>query len=199
MKNPGTLDKATAEIDAAFNDGRLTSPVQYNQASKLPYLMALIKESFRLFSPFAAPLQRYSPPQGIVLAGTHIPGGWRVGLNPAVVMHNKEVFGEDAGLFRPERWLEADPEQRKLMDKCMMHFGAGSRSCTGKHVGVFNLQDLSCANKKQVALTETYKIVPMILHRYDVKMAHDKPWTTQNAAFCFQTGVECNLRRRLPS
>lgn len=135
MKNSATLEKARAEVAAAFADGRLTSPVQYNQAIKLPYLMAVVKESFRLFSPSAAPLQRYSPPQGIVLAGTHIPGGWRVGLNPAVVMH-KEVFGEDAGSFQPERWLEIDHEQAKLMDKCLMHFGAGSRSCTGKHVSI---------------------------------------------------------------
>jgi cytochrome P450 len=133
MKNPETLAKARAEVDAAFSKGTLTSPVQQNQAIKLPYLVAVVKESFRIYSPFAIPSQRYTPAQGIVLCGTHIPGGWRVGLNPAVVHHNKAVFGEDVESFRPERWLEKI-EHTKLMDKCMMQFGAGSRRCTGQNV-----------------------------------------------------------------
>lgn len=134
LKNPEKLVKARTEVDVAFNEGRLTHPVQQGQSVKLPYLAAVIKESFRLFGPFAAPLQRYPPPQGIVIAGTHIPAGMRVGLNPAVVQHHKEVFGEDASSFRPERWLEGTTDQIKLMEKSMMHFGAGTRQCTGKHV-----------------------------------------------------------------
>jgi cytochrome P450 len=134
MKNPDKVARARAEIDAAFADGTLTSPIQHNQSIKLVYLGAVIKESFRLFSPFAAPLQRYSSVGGVVLAGTHIPGGTRVGLNPAVVHHHKEVFGNDSGSFRPERWLDSNAEQVKLMDRCMMAFGAGTRRCTGKNV-----------------------------------------------------------------
>ena len=139
MKNPAKLEKVRAEIDTAFTHGTLTSPVQYNQSVKLPYLGAVIEESFRLYGPFAAPLQRYSPLGGIVLAGTHIPAGMRVGLNPAVVQLHKKVFGEDAGSFRPERWLESNVNQGKLMERCMMSFGAGTRRCTGKHVSYFSL------------------------------------------------------------
>ncbi|KAJ4363553.1 hypothetical protein N0V83_009849 [Neocucurbitaria cava] len=181
MKNPETLDKARTEVDAAFADGILTTPILHSQAIKLPYLGAVIKESFRLYAPFAAPSQRYSPrPQGLDLAGTHIPGGWRVGLNPAVVQHHREVFGEDAGTFRPERWLNRSAEQTKLMQKCMMHFGAGTRTCTGQHI----------------AMTEINKIVPEILRRYEFKLAHDGEWKTQNAAFNIQTGVTCYFKKR---
>jgi cytochrome P450 len=134
MKNPKTLEKARAEVDAAFADGTLTSPVQLNQSMKLPYVNAVIRESFRLFSPFAVTQQRYSPTQGIVLAGTHIPGGWRIGCNPAVSHHHKKVFGEDTSSFRPERWIDSSAEQIKLMTRCMQHFGAGTRRCTGQHV-----------------------------------------------------------------
>jgi cytochrome P450 len=136
IKNPDKLAKVRAEIDVAFADGRLTSPVQYNQSIKLPYLDAVIKESFRLYSPFAVPFQRYSPRGGLVLAGTHIAAGMRVGLNPAVAQHHPDVFGEDAKSFRPERWLESDTEQVKLMERSMMAFGAGTRRCTGKNVSL---------------------------------------------------------------
>jgi cytochrome P450 len=145
MKNPSKLDKVRAEIDAAFADGRLTSPVQYNQSIKLPYLNAVMQESFRLYAPFAAPLQRYAPPEGIVIAGTHIAAGMRVGLNPAVVQHHKDVFGEDAASYRPERWLEGSTEQIKLMEKSMIAFGAGTRRCTGKQVSRVRIH--SCVRK----------------------------------------------------
>jgi cytochrome P450 len=134
MKNPDKLTKARAEIDTAFADGTLTSPIQYNQAVKLPYLDAVIKESFRLYSPFAAPFQRYSPTGGIFLGDVHIAVGMRVGLNPAVVQHHPEVFGDDAKSFRPERWLDSNTEQVKLMERSMMAFGAGTRRCTGRNV-----------------------------------------------------------------
>jgi cytochrome P450 len=144
MKNPDTLAKVKTEIDIAFADGTLSCPIQYNQSIRLPYLGAVIKESFRFFSPFSAPLQRYSPAEGLVLSGTHIPAGTRVGLNPAVVQHHKEVFGEDAGSFRPERWLEGNADDVKLMERCMMAFGAGTRKCTGKHVSRRSLSALVC-------------------------------------------------------
>jgi cytochrome P450 len=134
MKNPDKLARARAEIDATFADGTLTSPVQYHQSIRLAYLGAVIKESFRLHSPFAAPFQRYSPACGVVIAGTHIPSGMRVGLNPAVVQYHKEIFGDDAGSFRPERWLDDDAGRVKLMERCMINFGVGTRQCTGKNV-----------------------------------------------------------------
>ncbi|KAF2852622.1 cytochrome P450 [Plenodomus tracheiphilus IPT5] len=180
MRNPEVLAKTRNEVDAAYKEGVLTSPAQHNQVIKLTYLSAVIRESFRLFSPFSASISRYSPAQGITLAGTYIPGGWRVGCNPAVVHYFKEVFGEDAASFRPERWLESNEEQVKLMQKCMMHFGAGTRRCTGQNI----------------AMAEILKIVPEVLHRFDFEMTHNREWKTQNAGFNMQTGMTCRFVRR---
>lgn len=44
------------------------------------------------------------------LAGQFIPRGYRVGLNPAVVHDVKEIYGDDAESFRPERWLVSDEQ-----------------------------------------------------------------------------------------
>ena len=42
-----------------------------------------------------------------------------------------------------------------------------------------------------------YKVVPEILRRYRVEMAHDQPWTTRNATFIMQSNVLCKLERRV--
>jgi hypothetical protein len=45
-------------------------------------------------------------------------------------------------------------------------------------------------------MTEIYKIVPEIIHRFTFELTHDGPWTTFNAAFNIQSGVTCHFRRR---
>lgn len=54
-------------------------------------------------------------------------------MNPAVVGFNENVFGTDAWEFRPERWLESDARNH-VMDKAMINFGAGTRTCVGRNV-----------------------------------------------------------------
>lgn len=45
-------------------------------------------------------------------------GAWPVvGINPWVVARDAEVYGEDAEDFRPDRWLTADEQQLKAMER----------------------------------------------------------------------------------
>jgi hypothetical protein len=59
------------------------------------------------------------------LVGHFIPGEYRVGVNLVVVHYDKLVFGEDANKFNPSRGL--DPKDAVMVDKYMIHFGAGLR------------------------------------------------------------------------
>ena len=63
------------------------------------------------------PLERVVPDGGIDLCGVHLEPGTIVGINPAVIHQEKSIFGEDAALFRPERWTECDSERAKFMDR----------------------------------------------------------------------------------
>lgn len=54
-------------------------------------------------------------------------------MNAMVVQFDKEVFGEDADQFRSERWL-VDEKRYRAMERAMLVFGAGTRTCIGKHV-----------------------------------------------------------------
>ena len=132
MKNPTALAKCHAEIDAA--SASLSSPIQYAETKTyLPYVCASIKEAMRMFPSIPFSFPRRTPKDGIELCGAYIPGGCRVGINPVVVQYDKGVFGDDAEVFRPERWL-VDEEKVKEMDKAMLLFGTGKRTCIGKNV-----------------------------------------------------------------
>jgi len=134
MRNPAALEKVRAEIHAAQAAGALSSPVTYAETmAKLPYVGAAIKEAMRMHPSVGLSMPRYAPEEGIELAGHFIPKGYRVGLNPAVVHYVKAVFGDDAHHFRPERWMVGD-EAVRAMDRCLLTFGAGTRTCIGKHV-----------------------------------------------------------------
>ncbi|KAK2035689.1 cytochrome P450 [Colletotrichum somersetense] len=86
-------------------------------------------------------LERSVPKGGLTLPdGRFIPAGTAVGMNPYVLGRNKEVYGEDADVFRPERWLQSDGEDQAAFDMRIkrykgadLTFGAGKRDCIGKH------------------------------------------------------------------
>jgi cytochrome P450 len=65
------------------------------------------------------PLERIVPSGGIEISGKLLPEGTIVGMNPAVIHRNQQVFGEDADFFRPERWL-GDGEKVKLMERTLL-------------------------------------------------------------------------------
>lgn len=129
MRNPTTYEKLTTELDKALVDGRLSKPVAYAEAVKLPYLKACIYEGMRLHPSVGFTMPRLVPPEGATISGFTIPKGYHVGVNGAVVHYDKDVFGSDAEDFRPERWFERDVVR---MEKTVIHFGAGTRTCIGK-------------------------------------------------------------------
>lgn len=49
MHTPAAYEKLQAEIDQAFEDGRLSEIPTFQEASKLPYLDACIKEGLRVY------------------------------------------------------------------------------------------------------------------------------------------------------
>lgn len=134
------MDKVVAEIKEADTAGQLSSPIKYSETMKsLPYTCACIKETARIFPSFAIHMGRIAPVEGMELSGYHIPAGYRAGINAAVVQRDVSVFGQDANEFKPERWLGA-PEQTFTLEKGMLHFGAGTRTCSGKHVSILRVE-----------------------------------------------------------
>ena len=61
------------------------------------------------------PLERIVPEEGFEVGGLDLPAGTIVGTSAYMVHHDRNIYGMDAGEFRPERWLDADvPELKKM-------------------------------------------------------------------------------------
>ncbi len=83
------------------------------------------------------------PEGGDVVCGYHVPGGTQIGHNFAGIMRLKSIWGDDAGVFRPERWLEVDEERLKTMNGVVdLAFGSGKYQCLGKKVAVMELNKI---------------------------------------------------------
>lgn len=163
LHNPRTLERLRREVQQATDSGLISDAevISWADAQKLPYLDAVVKEAFRVHPAISLNLERVTPPEGIHIAGEFIPGGTVVSCNPWVVQRRPQIFGSDVEAFRPERWLideslnlEAERERLREMNAATLYFGAGSRTCLGKHI----------------ALLEVYKLVPSLLKRFDVRL-----------------------------
>lgn len=128
------------EIHSAVLDGRLSDTCTSKQASRLPYLQAVIWEGLRINPPFGGLIMKEVGPDGDTVNGRHIPGGTRIGHSTWAVTHDSSVFGDDVDTFRPERWLEADEETKARMKKhAELVFGSGRWACPGRSVALKEL------------------------------------------------------------
>ncbi|KAI1085995.1 cytochrome P450 [Rostrohypoxylon terebratum] len=181
LTHPLSLEKLRAELDAAADSGNLSKIATWKQSIALPYLDACFKEAGRIHPPFGLHLERVVSEAGLEVCGKTLPAGTIVGMNAWVVHRDPEVFGPDADDWRPERWLEGDEARIKRMDASLLTFGAGHRTCLGKHISYL----------------EIFKLVPTLLQAYDIELVGGgKGWTVENRWFVPQSGFNVQLRKR---
>ena len=98
--------------------------------------MACVNEASRLFPSIPAILPQRVGSEGLVLVdGRLIPEGTAVGMAAAVINRDESVFGRDADIWNPERWLTSDEEVNR-MNQSIFTWGWGSRKCAGKHIAL---------------------------------------------------------------
>lgn len=149
---PEVVDKLRQELREASDAGRLSAAPKWMETYRMPYLEAVIKEAMRLYPVSQWGHDRVVPAGGATIAGLFVPEGTVVGCHLDSIHRNADVYGEDADQYNPERWLTASEQQRALMERSMLGFGAGKRICLGKHI----------------AWLEMKKVIPLLVMNLDV-------------------------------
>ncbi|KAF2731743.1 cytochrome P450 [Polyplosphaeria fusca] len=166
LTHPRVLAKLRRELDDAEGDGRMSNPITNAEAKSLLYLQAVIKEGLRIHPPFTGLIMKEVPPAGDTIHGKYVPGGTRIAHSTWAVQRDPEVFGVDTEVFRPERWIEADDEQKMRMEQSVdLVFGYGRWGCLGKIV----------------AFIELNKIFVELLRHFDLELMNPgQPWRSVN-------------------
>jgi cytochrome P450 len=129
---PEVQRRAQAEIDAIVGRDRLPT---FADAPRLPYVLAIIREilRYRPTIPFLIP---HAATEEDWYEGMYIPKGTVCIANVWHCNHDREVFGEDADEFRPERHLDENgellPGPFETNQAGHVTLGFGRRICVGK-------------------------------------------------------------------
>jgi cytochrome P450 len=168
ITNPRAYYKLVHEIDTAGQEGTLSFPViQDIEAKQMGYLEACIKEGLRMWPPVVGLMSKQVPPGGAKLLGKFLPGGTCIGYSAWGLQRKKETFGEDADIFRPDRWLEETDERRlaEMSRTVDLVFGWGKNACLGK----------------AIAQIEMRKTISELLRRYDISIVNpEHPFNSVN-------------------
>ncbi|KAF1737478.1 Pisatin demethylase [Beauveria bassiana] len=135
---PTAFKALQKEIDEASSS--VHDPISWHEIRQLPYLQAVIKESLRMWPPVSGLGFKLVPPGGEHINGFFVPGGTEIGQAFLAVGRSRQIWGADADVFRPERWLCASHADLTKMNKAAdTHFGGGKFSCLGKPIAMMEL------------------------------------------------------------
>lgn len=125
--HPDEQEKVYGEILAVFPTAEST--MNQESLDQLKYLNLVIKESSRLLPP--VPLIGRETLEDFDLNDVVVPKGVTLVINFFNLHRRKDIWGEDANEFNPERFLRGNEAKRH--SHCFLPFSAGPRDCIGKN------------------------------------------------------------------
>jgi cytochrome P450 len=140
--HPNVTRKLRAEVlERCGPDGALT----YDNVKHLKYMRAVLNETLRLFPPVPLNMRQSRslscalPPAdptypSMSLAPLYMPKNTTFTYMPFLTQRNPALWGEDADVFDPERWLDPERLGRFTANPMMFTpFSAGPRICLGQN------------------------------------------------------------------
>ncbi|EWG42531.1 hypothetical protein FVEG_04308 [Fusarium verticillioides 7600] len=134
-RHPQVYQKLQNEVDEFMKQG--DSPHSHSALAKLKYLQAIIDETMRLYPAIPSGLQRITPPQGLQIDGTFIPGNTII-QTPTYTLNRDERCFVRPNDFIPERWTTQPDLVRDA--SAFAPFSIGRYSCAGKQLGLLEVR-----------------------------------------------------------
>ncbi|CAJ1975357.1 unnamed protein product [Sphenostylis stenocarpa] len=183
IRNPRIMAQVQQELDAVVGRDR---SVKEEDLAHLPYLQAVIKETFRLHPSTPLSLPRVSA-ESCEIFGYHIPKGSTLLVNVWAIARDPKEWTDPLD-FKPERFLpggeKADVDIRGN-DFEVIPFGAGRRICAGLSLGLRMVQLLTATlahsfdwglesglNPEKMNMDEAYGLT---LQRAEPLSVHPRP------------------------
>nr|AAS48419.1 flavonoid 3'-hydroxylase [Allium cepa] len=141
IRHPDALKRAQRELDEVVGRDRLVSETDIRS---LPYIQAIVKETFRLHPSTPLSLPRISS-EACTVNGYLIPKNTTLLVNVWAISRDPGVWKEPLE-FRPERFLGGggyETVDLKGNDFELIPFGAGRRVCAGLSLGLRMVQFLT--------------------------------------------------------
>ncbi|KAL2794966.1 cytochrome P450 [Aspergillus keveii] len=130
---PEWLQRLRDEVDPILASGN------FNNAQTLPVLDAIINESMRLSPSVFFGSQRETPPEGMKIGDTYLPGGTIISI-PAYQVGRDERNFVHAKKYLPERWYSR-PELI-INRNAYMPFLTGPFNCAGRNLAMMELRSV---------------------------------------------------------
>jgi len=143
MCHPDVEARIVQEVEDTLGD----EPVTYENSSKLTYVQNVIHEGLRLYP--SVPLDsKIAIGDDTLPDGTFIPSGTVVQYSAYAMARSKDLWGEDAEAFKPERWEGRAPPSAFEYPV----FNAGPRECLGKRLAWVEMRACIAAVLRDVRL-----------------------------------------------
>ena len=144
MQHPEALARARDEARRELGDTPIAE-MQYDQVKRMTYLLAVCRESLRLFPPAPLTLRTAGETRDVTTSqgDTYsIPKGTLIFLSPYVMHRDPERY-VDPEAFQPERWM--DGGSASTSSPPWLPFLNGPRSCIGSRFAEMELQMIMAA------------------------------------------------------
>ena len=169
MRHPDARKMILSELRSTFPEAENELLLTFDivQPSSLPYIAAVFNESLRMYPPVPVELKE-STAETTFPDGTWLPKGSVVLWVTWAMGRSKNIWGDDADEFRPERWLIAKDKGEPLTLKTMSAFA----------FPVFNGGPRACLGKRMAELLAVH-VIASLIWKYDFEEVFDKELTLE--------------------
>ncbi|CAG8512513.1 9054_t:CDS:10 [Paraglomus occultum] len=171
---PDVETRLLNEINAVLGDK--TAPT-YEDTHLMKYTEAVFLETLRLH-PSVPRSAKIAVNDDVLPDGTFIPAGTVVSYHHYSLGRSKIIWGDSAEEFRPERFLDANGDVRKISPFIFPVFNAGPRTCLGQ----------------QFATIEVLTVVSMVLKHFRIELkSKDEPLPARSLTLPMAQPLLCRV------
>ncbi|CAN0908678.1 Geraniol 8-hydroxylase [Linum grandiflorum] len=146
IRNPNTFARTRDELDQVIGKD---DHLQESNILRLPYLQAIIKETFRLHPPIPLLLPRKAGAD-VEVSGFSVPKGAQIMVNAWAIGRDSATWG-NPNAFMPERFMGSDVDVKGNSFE-LVPFGGGRRICPGLPLAMRMLHMMLASSRNKMEL-----------------------------------------------